>query len=154
MPSAINGEKLCPKCGVTLPANTENFYKSQNASDGLMGYCKSCAKAHAKKHAKENFGWMRQKYGISASDYYEMLDLQNGGCAICKTPPRDGRRLDIDHCHDTGVIRGLLCNRCNQALGLLSSDVSRLVTAIEYLSKDGGYVVPNKMSDGGEAAAA
>lgn len=77
-----------------------------------------------------------KKYGISYETYCEMLALQNGVCAICSDPP-SGRtkRLSVDHCHNTGIVRGLLCNRCNRSLGLLKDDREVLKKAIKYLDQ-------------------
>jgi hypothetical protein len=73
-------------------------------------------------------------YGITPEDFDEMLHEQNGVCAICKTNTSD-RRLDVDHCHATGRVRGLLCRPCNHAVGFLKDDPLRFYSAIEYLKQ-------------------
>lgn len=79
------------------------------------------------------------KWGLTPDDYDEMLLAQDGVCAICHRPEtRKGRsglveRLAIDHAHDTGRIRGLLCHHCNTALGQFDEDPDRLLAAIAYL---------------------
>lgn len=74
------------------------------------------------------------RYGIKPEDYVEMLELQDGRCLICGYLPKPGERyLAIDHDHETGTIRGLLCNPCNRGLGLLGDDPDRLVAAASYL---------------------
>jgi hypothetical protein len=70
---------------------------------------------------------------ITETDYQAMLIKQHGTCAIC-SKPTGKRRLDIDHDHDTGKVRGLLCLNCNRAIGLFNEDPHRLVSAIEYLT--------------------
>lgn len=80
-----------------------------------------------------------RQYGITPEDFDAMLAAQNGRCAICGEPPDpDGKgaysRLHIDHDHQTGVVRGLLCGRCNQGLGYFKDDPARLSAAIDYLS--------------------
>jgi hypothetical protein len=70
-------------------------------------------------------------YGISVEQYSEMLAKQNGVCAICGSVP-GGRRLCIDHNHETGEIRGLLCDKCNRALGMLTT-TDLLAKAQDYL---------------------
>ena len=74
------------------------------------------------------------KYGMTLEDYDKMLVEQLGACAICKTVP-DGElaRLCIDHDHETGRIRGLLCDRCNRGIGLLRDDPAVLDAAAQYL---------------------
>jgi len=81
---------------------------------------------------------MKRAYGLDFKDYEKMLESQNGVCAICSSPPPNNRktRLAIDHCHKTGKVRGLLCDKCNRSIGLLKDDVSVLKSAIKYLTKD------------------
>lgn len=57
----------------------------------------------------------RAQLGVTIAQYETMLARQGGGCAICGNPPKT-RRLDVDHDHTTGTVRGLLCHRCNRAL--------------------------------------
>lgn len=76
------------------------------------------------------------RYGITLAQFDAMMENQNGQCAICGTtdPKRKGSRyLSVDHCHTTGVVRGLLCYKCNVALGNFEDDTDRLRRAIEYL---------------------
>jgi len=86
-----------------------NFTSDSSRIDGLSVRCKSC---NNKKNREYQY---RAFYGISIEQYEEMLDKQNGLCAICKTPPQT-KRLAVDHDHDTGEVRGLLCHRCNRAV--------------------------------------
>ena len=77
------------------------------------------------------------RVSVHADHYKVLFDLQDGKCGICKTPSGSnnrGDKLAVDHCHETKHIRGLLCHRCNTALGLLKDDEDRLRAAIEYLS--------------------
>ena len=66
-------------------------------------------------------------------EYDFILEKQEGKCAICGASDNFGRYLCVDHSHETGKIRGLLCNPCNQALGLLKDNVGILNNAIDYL---------------------
>ena len=82
---------------------------------------------------------MQRNYGMGFKEYEEMLFSQDGKCAICKAePPKDQHktRLGIDHCHTTGKIRGLLCDCCNRALGLLKDNTELLQKAIQYLNQN------------------
>ena len=79
-------------------------------------------------------------YGIDLAKYQEMLLAQNGVCSICFKPETSVvngkiKPLAVDHCHDSEKIRGLLCARCNQAVGLFGEDVNVLSNAIDYLRK-------------------
>lgn len=71
------------------------------------------------------------KRGITEDEFRRLLDAQGGVCGICR---RDDRQLDIDHCHSTGEVRGLLCGPCNRGIGFLDDDVELMRAAIEYLS--------------------
>ena len=81
---------------------------------------------------------LQYMYGITETDYQKMLEEQNGVCAICgiNATIRKGAhiRLSVDHCHDTGKVRGLLCNRCNHAIGVFKDDPTLLKKAMEYLT--------------------
>lgn len=74
-----------------------------------------------------------QKYGIDLDDYYKLLKDQNGLCAICNKTCARKHRLAIDHCHTTGKVRGLLCERCNHGLGNFKDNIDSLKNAIKYL---------------------
>ncbi len=80
-------------------------------------------------------------YGITGDQYNELLIAQDGLCRICgkqETKIRHGRTvaLAVDHCHATGRVRGLLCNKCNRAIGWLGDDPALLIRAAEYLSEE------------------
>jgi len=79
---------------------------------------------------------LRRQFGISADEFELMLARQGGGCAICQGPPL-GRwnRFAVDHDHATGVVRGLLCVRCNRAIGLFRDDEAVLKRAVAYLNE-------------------
>ena len=75
------------------------------------------------------------RYGINISKYNQMLSAQNGGCAICNEVNKNGRRLHVDHDHETGEIRGLLCHGCNAALGLLKENLGVVLGMAEYIRR-------------------
>lgn len=75
---------------------------------------------------------LKTMYGISVHDYRYLLQKQRHKCAICKKWDR-WRRLDVDHDHKTGHVRGLLCNKCNTALGSFQTSVVILERAIAYV---------------------
>ena len=76
--------------------------------------------------------WRIRKYGITRERLDEMILAQQGRCAICDQTS-SGRALDIDHCHDSGVVRGLLCTACNLGLSKFADDPMRLRRAADYL---------------------
>jgi len=81
------------------------------------------------------------KYGLSFEDYTRLVIEQEGVCAICKCPEKQLgkggaiRPLNVDHCHTTGKVRGLLCAGCNLALGNLNDNIDSLLSAVSYLRK-------------------
>lgn len=108
--------------------------------------CKTCATARTKEWATQHpeewerhrrRSWLKRKYGITPEDYDRILAAQGGVCAICRTPPPDPRgfRMHVDHDHESGRVRGILCGPCNQGIGNLGDDVERLRAAIKYLRR-------------------
>lgn len=96
-------------------------------------YCSDRCKSYV-----EINNYYKKTYNIEYSDVLWMLETQDYLCAICKEVGFDMNEhvrssLNVDHCHATGQVRGLLCHNCNRALGLLKDDVNRFKTAIEYL---------------------
>lgn len=76
-----------------------------------------------------------RRYGLTEADYEAMQIAQGFRCAICHSTPPPGERLAVDHCHDTGAVRGLLCRRCNTGIGLLRDDPQILSAAVAYLDR-------------------
>lgn len=86
------------------------------------------------KYARD--GLLRRTYGISDDIYNSYFEAQDGRCAICGIhQSKLNRRLFVDHCHTTGRVRGLLCYRCNTALGLFNDSEDQLNNALAYLAE-------------------
>ncbi len=100
---------------------------------------KKKARKYAKKHAEQRKRYMRTKnilrYGLTYKRYKQLMNAQKGKCKICLQFRVKGtdRRLNIDHCHKTGKIRGLLCYACNTALGMFRDNPKILMRAVRYL---------------------
>ena len=145
--------KVCTKCGVDKPLG--EFVKQKDSFDGLNWNCKDCVKKYhkewyrenkerqkknAKRYRKENpdanyTHHIKNTYGISKKYYNKMFKDQKGACAICGTHQSElTKRLFVDHCHKEGEVRGLLCHRCNSAIGLLRDDASLIKKAAEYVA--------------------
>jgi len=75
----------------------------------------------------------KRQYGISIDKYQEMSVKQDHKCAICGNVESNNKKLSLDHCHATGKIRSLLCQKCNRGLGLFNDNVTLLQAASEYL---------------------
>lgn len=144
-PLIYKDEKLwgrtCYMCKVDKP-KTE-FTTNLRAKGGLHSYCNDCRLARAKRDRKRNEDkqriWDRKrvlrKYGLTIEDYESMLVQQNGTCAICdgtKTGYKNGT-FAVDHCHTTNRVRGLLCSKCNMAIGYMDDQPERLERAATYL---------------------
>lgn len=94
---------------------------------------KAAYAAAGRKRAVDRRSHLKRKYGIMPEEYDALLEDQGGGCAICARAPREDSSLHVHHEHATGRIRGLLCFRCNNALGDFDDDHDRLSAALAYL---------------------
>lgn len=111
---------------------------AENRKEYMRKYSQKLRDANPEYHFNAQ---LKRHYGITADDYYKMLSSQNGVCAICGREERrrdkSGKlsRLHVDHCHDTHVVRGLLCNSCNTAIGHFEDNLTYLQNAISYLQR-------------------
>ena len=133
--------KTCTKCKTTKPII--EFHRQQKGKYGVTSKCKVCTHILNKQWTAQNkerdsknkrASRLKIRYGLTLDDYENMLKEQNYTCAICKQPETN-IRLAVDHCHKTGVIRGLLCKRCNQMLGNMEDNTEWLSNTINYLNK-------------------
>jgi hypothetical protein len=83
--------------------------------------------------ARKRAEMLRREYGLSVREYEAMVERQGGACAICRTKP--AARLCVDHCHKTGRVRDLLCDRCNLALGKCHDDPQLARKFADYLER-------------------
>ena len=104
-------------------------------------------KAYRDAHKEEAYAHQRayrrqRKTGWTPEQYDAKLAEQGGRCAICEREPHEaashGKRLAADHCHKTGATRGLLCHKCNTAIGKLGDDLDGVMRAVRYLTRYGG----------------
>ena len=159
-----NGTKVCSKCGKEKPVsefskdkNSSDGYTYQckecrnakyreyyHANSEKMKEKREKTKEYRKEYYNDperKFAYRKRyierEFGIKYEDYDKMLEEQRGVCAICGKPETkpNAKYLAVDHNHETGEVRGLLCNNCNRALGLLKDNVDVLQNAINYLKK-------------------
>ena len=126
--------KKCSKC--LVEKLSEAFSADKRAKSGLQSSCKECQKIIKKELKAYYRDWhLKSRYGITQKDYENMLDDQDHKCKICGIEEKhvENARFAVDHCHATGQIRGLLCKKCNQAIGLLQDNPSFCFSAAEYL---------------------
>jgi hypothetical protein len=106
--------------------------KYQKHKEAIKARNKDWAQRNREKvNAYQRRKWRRRQYGISEEYYQDMLEKQNGRCAICGQRPK--RILSVDHCHNTERIRGLLCHFCNAGLGMFKDSKALLNSAVSYL---------------------
>ncbi len=129
---------ICSKCnGIKQQAEMSVSHPS---------ICKKCSTSATRAWAAANpkqwerslrKSWLRKKYGISPEDFDRMLDVQRGVCALCGEGASDSRgfRPHVDHCHETGKVRGILCGPCNRGIGQFKDSIELLQKAIRYLRK-------------------
>lgn len=92
------------------------------------------SRAYREAHPEHMFNWsLKRNYGLTAKEYGEIVARQNNRCAICKKSPPPGKRLFVDHNHQTGVVRGLLCVNCNFLIGHAQESPEVLTLAAKYL---------------------
>lgn len=136
---------VCSKCKRDLPESSFSK-KSSSKSRGYSYSCKQCHNEYnrtkwyvknAESQKKANRTWKAKnktkvyayKYGLTEEQLLELL--AHGKCEVCGST----EDLCIDHCHDTGIVRGLLCSSCNKGLGFFKDDPVLLTEAIKYLHK-------------------
>lgn len=126
--------KACTKCQVTKALS--EFHKSGKSSDGRASWCKPCANAIYRVSRKRLYTpenkrkWqLSTRYKITPDQFATMHSAQGGLCALC---PASLDKPHVDHDHNTGVVRGLLCHRCNIRLGGWD-DIEWRAKAIKYL---------------------
>lgn len=128
----------CAKCG---PQPVENFHKNKSRPNGMQSYCKSCTLEFNREHRRgkgfyreyQRVYFLKWKYGLTPEQWDAMLVAQCGRCACCSDPMIGDREPVVDHNHETGCVRGLLCNTCNRAIGLLKDDPVLIRQAAVYL---------------------
>ncbi|GAA3239677.1 endonuclease VII domain-containing protein [Nonomuraea helvata] len=134
-----DGQKFCPRCGEIRPR--AEFGSNRSAKDGLTAYCKPChtvvtRENKIKKYGSERNYLLTYRYGITEDDFERMLARQGGLCAVCKVVPG----TFVDHSHETGQVRGILCFNCNNGLGHFGDSLVLLESAALYL--DGEILWP------------
>lgn len=167
----VNGEfvKKCSKCNIEkLLSDFYSDYKGGHSRPYIQPSCDKCIfpNSHypnlSKKDLSREKYWranLCNSYNITVEEYSQMLLIQNGVCAICKLPETrimNGKvmSLCIDHNHKTNKVRGLLCAKCNSAIGNFFDDKNLLMSAFQYLSNNDNELVKSDeeiegISDGG-----
>ncbi len=152
--------RTCPRCKKEKP--TKDFPKDKTRKSGLGSWCSNCKNLSCRiyyytggkiKSRLRNKKWrktppgkllqrrarLKKRYGLNIAQYNELLKKQRGLCALCGLLERTRqkgqlRALAVDHNHETGVVRGLLCQRCNIALGHIEKNIELLPKIVKYLT--------------------
>lgn len=134
--------KKCTVCKQNKKLSS--FGKHIRCKDGIRTQCKECHKTYQNKYSKSRPEKIREQhyrreFGITTEDYNRMLKEQNNQCMICKRSDnhKRNRHFHVDHCHSTGKVRGLLCQKCNMGLGMFDDNLELIKTAVSYLESNG-----------------
>lgn len=144
--------KKCSRC--KIEKDISEFYRNKTEKDGYHHYCKICNLARVNQYYLENpekAKYTRDKlyrrHGINKEIFQELLSKQDSKCAICKNELNlsNFKQINIDHSHKCcnktyscgKCIRGLLCSKCNKAIGLFNDSIDMLDSAIKYINGDG-----------------
>jgi hypothetical protein len=133
-----NPLKPCTRCRTNLRQQKgsycrpcENEYQREWWAQGGRESGKAKRAAQRRKELGQRATALKFKYNLSLAEYAEMLDQQQGLCLICRRPSE--RTLVVDHDHGTGLVRGLLCVKCNTGIGMLREDPRIAFRAMVYL---------------------
>ena len=142
--------KVCRKCGVELSV-PDNWTKGRRGRNDCR--CRTCESNRRREYYLDNKDAHRNRvykslYGITLDDYDEMLANQDFSCGCCGVHhTEDRRKLCVDHDHHTGEVRGLLCDKCNTALGKLGDNLDGVMNLVNYLKRNENCQL-SKVSDG------
>ena len=135
--------KTCIRCGVTKTC--VEFPKDSRVKTGLKAFCKACdhlVYLARKNKSPEQYAYhcweikLKREHNLTPAEYEAKVTLQGDSCMICNINKSElSKRLSVDHDHATGENRGLLCDRCNKVLGMVSDSTQLLSECIKYLDK-------------------
>lgn len=125
------GVRTCKSCGEEKPL--DSYPRHSSCYGGVSRTCRGCKTNKSRE----------RRYGVNAADYDKMFQRQGGKCAICGTTnpathqSKGGKSsFCVDHCHETGKVRGLLCGYCNTGIGKLRDDPDILRKAAQYIEEN------------------
>lgn len=131
----VSIQEICVNCGINK--------QRSNGRGGYQPVCSPCSKIGSATdpvgNKSRNYSFKR-RYGITWEDYVERVKANDYRCEICKEQfplPKEGERqkLHVDHNHETGELRGIVCHHCNSLLGFAKDSAERLENAIAYLTQ-------------------
>lgn len=119
------------------------YFKRPDVKSGLFARCRECIYAYRRDRrrgvpevrVRERVAKTLKRYGLTQRDVSTIEAEQGGKCPICSRLLAEVARTHIDHCHDTGRVRGILCSECNTGIGKLRDDPELLRRAVAYLER-------------------
>lgn len=141
-PRITEAGRLCSKCRERK--SPDQFYPSQKSADGIHTMCAECCKSSAKvsaakypeKRRADRRKFQLAQYGLTPIEFDRMFAEQNGDCGICrKKLELEAGKCTVDHRHEDGSVRGLLCHQCNLGIGLFRDDPALMREAAAYLER-------------------
>lgn len=135
----LNRKPACKEC---IKIDSKEYYLNniRKIKQRVSHYNKKYPEKH--KILRTN-NHLQKRYGLNLKEYKILLKYQNSVCAICKqketrkdSHSNNVTKLSIDHCHKSGKVRGILCNKCNNGLGRFKDDIKLLKSAIDYLKRN------------------
>ena len=141
--------KHCPRCDTDKP--TVDFNRNRTKPDGLSAWCRACRSKYHLDSGRGRKEWerikadpelrkrqaaaqrktrLKQRYGLTEAQFDALLEAQGGRCVLCRSKP--DYRLFVDHDHESGKTRGLLCAKCNGALGWLENNKARVFAYLDW----------------------
>jgi len=139
----VRGYHWCGRCATWKPQ--EVFRPNKSKRNGLQTECNACMEAYHREYQPRYQSHYKERKSIyvypDGLDYQTLYERQHGVCAICRQPEtvrsKNGKvkQLAVDHDHDTGFVRGLLCSRCNLGIGYFQDCPNNLTSAIRYLKQ-------------------
>lgn len=129
--SEVDADRQRGTCATCGPEASLKYKRQSNGRLRLA--CRTGDRGKSAKSQERALKY-RTRYGITIEDYETLSQQQDGRCALCGGLPRGTKRLHVDHCHETGRVRGLLCIGCNRALGALGDSPEGLARALTYVT--------------------
>lgn len=129
--------RKCRVCGIEAIKEKDLvlFRTNNQLKHNKDNLCKAC---HSEQRREDH---LQRAYGLSMSDYEDLLNNQNNSCAVCLSSfsGHSSKHMCVDHNHSTGEVRGLLCHSCNTGIGKFKDSPEILTMAIAYLQEKGYY---------------
>ena len=149
---ALEGKRRCRECGEIKLIENFSIHTSRATLAGgtkaeyrvFCSYCRPCESARSSRFKLRRHGSFAAaaryaKFGVSAEDFNDMLESQNNKCAVCGDGLLVGKTTNLDHSHCTGLVRGVVCQRCNTFIGFIEKTPDLYDKAMRYLA--GGAIV-------------